>query len=90
MRLKRGLRLLSKEISLSETGEPSWVRTFAEAKGSGMRRRCRVFLKLHGVGKGLLKPFPDEKFPPMRAGGTVVKVHYASLSQKWILSRWGW
>lgn len=53
-------------------------------------RRCRVFLKIDGDGKGFLKPLINEKFPHMRAGGTVLKVHYTSLSQKLVLSRWGW
>lgn len=34
MRLRQGLRLLSKVGSLSETGEPSWIRTSAEARGA--------------------------------------------------------
>lgn len=53
-------------------------------------RRCRVFLKIHGDRKGFLKPLINEKFSHMRAGGTVLKVHYASLSQKLVVSRWGW
>lgn len=34
MRLRQGLCLLSKVGSLSETGESSWIRTSAEAKGA--------------------------------------------------------
>lgn len=52
----------------------SWVRSLWQPRESGVRRH-RAFLKFCWEGKVVSESVINEKLPPMRGGGTVLKAH---------------
>lgn len=52
----------------------SWVRSLWQPRESGVRRH-RAFLKFCREGKVVSKSVINEKLPPMRGGGTVLKAY---------------